>query len=60
MRMLRMARRECRLDLVARMFNQCQAGGAWRQDGQFALINAETALVVATARIDGNVHSSLL
>src|SRR3984893_2519405 len=59
MRMLRMARRECRLDLVARMSNQCQAGGAWRQNHQFALINAETALVVPAARIDGNVHSSL-
>jgi hypothetical protein len=58
MRMLWMTWREGGLDLVARKFNQRTARRAWRQDRQFALISAKTAPLVATGRIEGNVHCS--
>src|ERR1700730_9384427 len=58
MRMLRMTWCESGLDLVARKVNQRTACLAWRQDRQFTLISAETATIVATGEIEGNVHCS--
>src|SRR5258707_115389 len=58
MRMLGMPWCEGALDLVARKFRQRTARRAWRQDRQIALINAETAALVATGGVEGNVHRS--
>jgi hypothetical protein len=58
--MLWMVRREGCLDLVSRLFDQGQAGGAWRQDRYFPLINTTTAVLVTTGPVEGNIHRTPL
>jgi hypothetical protein len=50
------ARRECCLDLVSRLFDQGQAGGAWRQDRYLPFISTATTVLVTTGPIEENIH----